>query len=269
VGGSTPTAHLALPNGQGVVCTINPKYSSQLRSIRARGHPSQGILQGLVFDADGRAYSPVCHVRSGRKPYAYYVSQKAIREGYDKADGIRSIRVDDVDRIVLKHIQSLLPKGWDSKLFSEKREALRQCMEKVIICKDRIDLVLKTENGLETQSIFVQLKKIGRKKVMMDSEGKDIVPTQGNKDPALIRALVRAYKWDRILSADNKSSLRRIAEAEDHEHRYVARIYQLNFLAPRIKETILDGIQPRGLTLTKLKEGIPNSWEEQYRLYGF
>jgi hypothetical protein len=71
------------------------------------------------------------------------------------------------------------------------------------------------------------------------------------------------------LSADNKSSLRRIAETEDHEHRYVARIYQLNFLAPRIKEAVLDGIQPRGMTLTKLKEGIPHRWQEQYRLYGF
>ena len=248
---------------------VQAKLATQNPKADCNRHPSQGILQGLVFDADGRAYSPVCHVRSGRRPYAYYVSQKAMREGYDTVDGIRSIRVEDVDKLVLKHIQNMLPKGWDHKRFKEKQAALRQCMEKVIICKDRIDLVLKTENGPETQSISVQLQKIGRKKVMMDSKGKDIVPTQGNKDPALIRALVRAHKWERILSADNKSSLRRIAETEDHEHRYVARIYQLNFLAPLIKEAILDGIQPRGLTLTKLKEGIPHSWQEQYRLYGF
>lgn len=248
---------------------VQVKLAAQNPKADCNRHPSQGILQGLIFDTDGRAYSPVCHARSGRKPYAYYVSQKAIREGYDTVDGIRSIRVEDVDKLVLNHIQNMLPKEWDHKRFKEKQAALRECMEKVIICKDRIDLVLKTENGPETQSISVQLQKIGRKKVMMDSEGNNIVPTQGNKDPALIRALVRAHKWERILSSGNKSSLRRIAVAEDHEHRYVARIYQLNFLAPRIKEAILDGIQPRGLTLTKLKEGIPHSWQEQYRLYGF
>jgi len=248
---------------------VQAKLAAQNPKADCNRHPSQGILQGLVFDTDGRAYSPVCHVRSGRKPYAYYVSQKAMREGYDTVDGIKSIRVEDVDRMVLKHIQSLLPKGWDRKLFSEKRETLRQCMEKVIIRKDSIDLVLKTENGPETQSISVQLQKIGRKKIMMDSEGKDIVPTRANKDAALIKALVRAHKWERTLSTDKKGSLRRIAEAESLDLKYVTQIYRLNFLAPKIKEAIIDGIQPRALTLSRLMQDIPLGWQEQKRLYGF
>lgn len=248
---------------------VQAKLAAQNPKADCNRHPSQGILQGLVFDVDGRAYSPVCHVRSGRKPYAYYVSQKAMREGYDMVDGIKSLRVDDVDRMVLKHIQRLLPKGWDRKLFSEKREALRQCMEKVIISKDRIDLVLKTENGSETQSISVQLQKIGRKKVMMDSEGRDIVPTRSNKDSALIKALVRAHKWERTLSTDRKGSLRRIAKAESLELKYVTQIYRLNFLAPKVKEAIIDGMQPRALTLSRLMQDIPVSWQEQEHLYGF
>jgi site-specific DNA recombinase len=248
---------------------VQAKLAAQNPKADCNRHPSQGILQGLVFDADGRAYSPVCHVRSGRKPYAYYVSQRAMREGYDTVDGIRSIRVEDVDRMVLLHIQSLLPKGWDRRLFSEKRQALRQCLEKVIIRKDRIDLVLKTENGPETQSISVQLQKIGRKKIMMDSEGKDIVPTRANKDAALIKALVRAHKWERTLSTDKKGSLRRIAEAESLDLKYVTQIYRLNFLAPKIKEAIIDGIQPRALTLSRLMQDIPLGWQEQKRLYGF
>ena len=115
----------------------------------------------------------------------------------------------------------------------------------------------------------MQIKRSGRKKMLLDSEGKDIVPTRSNKDPALIRALVRAHKWEKLLTSDRTASLRSIARAEEHEHRYVARIYQLNFLAPKIKEAILDGIQPSSLTLTKLKQGIPPSWQEQYKLYGF
>jgi hypothetical protein len=153
--------------------------------------------------------------------------------------------VEDVDKLVLKHIQNILPKGWDHKRFKEKQVALRQCIEKVIIYKDKIDLVLKTENGPETQSIYVQLQKIGRKKVMMNSKGKDSVPIHANKDPALIKALVRAHKWEKALTARQEKSLGTISKNEDIQIKYVTQIYRLNFLAPKIKEAILDGSQPQ------------------------
>lgn len=267
-GKSWPGLHEAIVSKE-LFDKVQAKLAAQNPKADCNRHPSQGILQGLVFDADGRAYSPVCHVRRGRKPYAYYVSQKAMREGYDTVDGIRSLRVEDVDRMVLKHIQTLLPKGWDRKLFSEKREALHQCIEKVIISKDRIDLVLKTENGPETQSISVQLQKIGRRKLMMNSEGKDIVPTRTNKDSALFKALVRAHKWEKALASGDQKSLGTIAKTEDLEQKYVTRIYRLNFLAPKIKEAIIDGKQPHVLTLSRLMSGVPLCWQEQERLYGF
>lgn len=171
--------------------------------------------------------------------------------------------------MVLKHIQNLLPKGWDHKTFSEKRAALGQIVDKIIINADRLDLLLKTEDGPDLQSISVQLQKIGRKKVMMDSEGKDIVPTCANKDSALIKALVRARKWEKALAANKEKSLGTIAKTEDLQIKYVIQIYRLNFLAPRIKEAILDGTQPRTLSLSSLMEGVPPVWREQERLYGF
>jgi site-specific DNA recombinase len=267
-GKSWPGLHEAIVSKE-LFDKVQAKLATQNSKADCNRHPSQGILQGLVFDVDGRAYSPVCHVRRGRKPYAYYVSQKALREGYDTVEGIKSIRVEDVDKLVLKHIQNMLPKGWEHIRFKEKQAALRQCMEKVIICKDRIDLVLKTKDSLETQSISVQLQKIGRKKVMMNSEGKDIVPIRANKDPALIKALVRAHKWEKALTTRQEKSLGTISKNEDLQIKYVTQIYRLNFLAPKIKESILDGNQPQGLTLSRLMRNIPLCWKEQERFYGF
>ena len=50
----------------------------------------------------------------------------------------------------------------------------------------------------------------------------------------------------------------------------VTRILFLNSLAPDIVEAILAGIEPDGLSITKLTEQpIPEDWNEQRRLYGF
>ena len=51
---------------------------------------------------------------------------------------------------------------------------------------------------------------------------------------------------------------------------YIGRILSLNSLAPDIVEAILTGIEPDGLSITKLTEQpIPEDWNEQRRLYGF
>ena len=248
---------------------VQEKLNKQNSKIDCNQHPSQGLLKGILFDGDDRAYSPVCHVRKGRNPYKYYVSQKAMRDGYDEVSGIKNIRMDDIDGLILQQIQNQTSKGWSNKSLQEKREVIRKCIEKVVIRDDKIDIFLKTEHGLETQSIPVQLHKFGHKKLVLDSEGRDLIPRQSNKDPALIKALVRAHKWEKALAENTQKSLGSIAKTEDLEFMYVTRIYRLYFLAPKIKEAILDGIQPRTLTLSRVMHGIPLCWQEQALLYGF
>lgn len=248
---------------------VQEKLNKQNPKADCNQHPSQGLLKGLLFDADGRAYSPVCHVRKGRNPYKYYVSQKAMRDGYDAVSGIKNIRMDDVDGIILQQIQNQIPKGWNNKSLQVKRNFIRQHVEKVVIRDGNIDISLKTEDGQETRSVPVHLRQYGHRKLVLDSEGRDVVPRQSNKDSALIKALVRAHKWEKALSANSQKSLGTIAKTEDLESKYVTKIYRLNFLAPKIKEAILDGIQPRTLTLSRLMYNIPICWQEQTRLYGF
>ena len=49
---------------------------------------------------------------------------------------------------------------------------------------------------------------------------------------------------------------------------YVARTLALANLAPDIVKLIWEGCQPKGLTLDKLRHGIPDSWEEQRKVFG-
>ena len=265
---SYPGEHKAIIS-QELFDQVQAKLNKQNPKADCNQHQSQGLLKGILFDMNDRAYSPVCHVRKGRKPYKYYVSQKAMRDGYDEASGIKSIRMDDLDNLVLQQVKSQIPEGGNSASLKERRDSLRQYIEKVVILDDKIDILLKTENGLETRSVPVLLRQYGHKKLVLDSEGRDIIPGQSNKDPALIKALVRAHKWEKALASNTQKSLGSIAKSEDLEMMYVTKIYRLYFLAPKIKTAIIDGIQPRTLTLSRLMHGIPLCWQEQARLYGF
>ena len=44
---------------------------------------------------------------------------------------------------------------------------------------------------------------------------------------------------------------------------------ELANLAPDIQKAIVDGLVPPGLTLKKLRKGVPNVWADQRKLFGF
>ena len=54
-----------------------------------------------------------------------------------------------------------------------------------------------------------------------------------------------------------------MAAAEKINSSYVSRLLRLTLLAPGIVEAILDGLQPEGMTLPGLMEGVEAQWERQ------
>ena len=62
--------------------------------------------------------------------------------------------------------------------------------------------------------------------------------------------------------------MQEIATAENVTAPYACRLIRLAFLAPDLKASILDGKQPRGLTLQFVStQDIPLDWDDQRRLY--
>lgn len=256
---------------------VQEKLSTNDPKNENNRHRSQGLLRGLVFDENGIAYSPSYSQRKGKKPgqdkfFRYYTSQRAIKEGYDHP-GIKNVRMEDLDSLIIAHLRKSLPqnlfKGWEKMPLQEKRVIVGQHIDRIVIHEGRIDICRKTKDGTETHSIPMQFRKYGGRKLMLDASGKDILPATSDKDPALIKALVRAYRWEKTFRASDDSTLMAIAKSEKLSHRYVEKIYRLNFLSPQIKEAILDGAQPRTLTLSRLMSDIPLCRQEQARVYGF
>jgi hypothetical protein len=89
------------------------------------------------------------------------------------------------------------------------------------------------------------------------------VPTATRADPALVKALGRAFRWKKMLETKRCASVSEIARAEKIDRTYVGDILRLTLLAPDIVEAILEGRQVEGMTLPVLMKGFPVEWAKQ------
>ena len=87
------------------------------------------------------------------------------------------------------------------------------------------------------------------------------LPTRA--DPALVKALARAFRYQRLLDEGRYASISEMAKAEEIERGYLGTLLRLTLLAPTIVEALLNGRQPAELGLTTLMEPFPADWSEQ------
>jgi hypothetical protein len=103
----------------------------------------------------------------------------------------------------------------------------------------------------------------GRKRIVAP-DGSEIVPSsKPQPDGTLVKALVRARRWQRLLHEGVYTSVSEIAEAEGISKSYVSRILRLALLSPDIVESILAGQADQALILERLERPLPASWVEQ------
>ena len=119
-----------------------------------------------------------------------------------------------------------------------------------------------------TASIMVRVplairRRPGRKTVVapVQDGGEATLPTRA--DPALVKALAPAFRYQRLLDEGRYASISEMAAAELIDRGYLGRVLQLALLAPDIVEAIRDGRQPERLGLRTLMEPMASSWDMQ------
>ena len=118
-------------------------------------------------------------------------------------------------------------------------------------------------SGVTTITVRVPLTvrhRPGRKTIVTPG---GIVPITTRSDPALVKALGRAFRWRKLLETGRYASVSDIARVEKIDRTYVGDILRLTLLAPDIVETILDGWQAPEVTLPVLMKGFPVEWDRQ------
>jgi hypothetical protein len=82
-----------------------------------------------------------------------------------------------------------------------------------------------------------------------------------------VTAIVRSYKWNKMMDAGELASAADIASKEKVERTYTGDVLRLKYLAPEIVTMIMNGTQPRTLKVIQLlRQQLPLDWEAQKRL---
>jgi hypothetical protein len=102
----------------------------------------------------------------------------------------------------------------------------------------------------------------GRKRIVAP-DGSELAPaTKPQPDGALVKALARAWRWQRMLDDGILASVTEISQVEKINKSYVSRILRLALLAPDIVEAILAGRTDQSTMLERLERPLPASWEK-------
>jgi len=116
-----------------------------------------------------------------------------------------------------------------------------------------------------TTFIPVRIKRHGGRKVVIPAAAGDKMPEH---DAPILTALSRAFHWQRLIDEGIVSSGSDIARREGLHQTTVNELLRLTLLSPTLVRSILDGKQPKTLSLLWLKNHLPPSdWDEQHALF--
>jgi len=107
---------------------------------------------------------------------------------------------------------------------------------------------------------FRIVKRGGRKEMVLPPDAPVARPLS---DSTLIKALARAFRWQRMLESGEYATIAELAVKEGIASSYMTRVMRLTLLAPDVVEAILDGRQGREVTLARVLEPFPVDWKAQ------
>jgi DNA invertase Pin-like site-specific DNA recombinase len=253
------------------------------RGARRRSRLETGsLLAGLIFDARGNLMSPTYSVRGGKR-YRYYVSRLLERGGRKEGSRCR-VGAEQLDRLVGEalgqqlSVPELLSEAASGSWSAATRTLVRDNIERIVVGRGEIEIVWKatkissasgeTGDGCDTPKVYraplpaPQLR--ARKEIVVPGE-----PTPRRVNHGLILAIARAKTWMQGLRDGRYQDTAKIAQRFKLNDAHVRRLLRFGYLAPDVVEAIVEGRQPRALTVRQLLQGVPCAWADQRKVFGF
>ena len=127
----------------------------------------------------------------------------------------------------------------------------------------------QSEGGICVHVPMTLKRRSNRKEVIVPDGLQHSENTGPDYHEALVIAISRAHRWNRLLDERRYASIIEMAQALKMDRYHMARMLRLTLLAPDIIEAILAGNEPDGFSLRQLAGEIPVIWSEQMECYGF
>jgi len=244
-----------------------------------RGAP----LTGLIYDSVGHLMSPVSAPRKGGATYRYYVSGVAQRGRPDEAGVHKRVPAPIIESMVREAVAPLLSSAAEADDWLRVRDLIdrveihrhdlvvrldpARCGEHVVTAQGKLRLG-QLERDADAPMVRLPLRFNRGGGIAMVGPGGGLAISRQSIDPALSSALVRAEAWKRRLLAGEGVTLETIAAEENLNQSYASRMLRVAFLAPDLKQSILDGAAPEGLSLYAIMHrGLPLDWDDQRAMF--
>jgi hypothetical protein len=104
---------------------------------------------------------------------------------------------------------------------------------------------------------------LGVRKLVLAPDGAPVPPAAPYVDSTLVKAIARAFRWQKMLETGRYATIKEIAKAEKINPSYVSRVLRLTLLAPATVEAILDGRANTAPTLAEAMDPFPVEWRLQ------
>jgi DNA invertase Pin-like site-specific DNA recombinase len=239
------------------------------------------LLKGKLFDVDGDPMTPSFTHKSGGKVYRYYVSAP-LMQGRAVRPNPEAIR-----RVAAEEVEGVLERELNRRLGSESASlaSLMGHVQRVHLEPDRIRIALirakiprralaetetdDREASLAWATLPIRCKLRGGR-TWIQGPGGSVAALRARRDPTLVKALQQAHRIVGAIGWRPDGSLEDGRNASAPTCAYERKLCRLAFLAPDIQKQILQGRQPRDLTLDRLINArIPTSWPAQRVAFGF
>ncbi len=217
----------------------------------------EALLRGIIKCKSCDVNMTLTYAKKENKRYRYYVCNNHLR-GKNCESVNRTVVAGEVEKEVMKKTEQLY-ENWKEKTeekwsFGKQKEVVKKLIKGVMVKEDGIEVC--SEDKVEF--IPMWLKKKGNKCTVIEPEGKT--------NNALLKAVVRAHLWKRQLEKGKYANVKELGVKINIGTRRIQQILRLNYLAPKIKEDIVNGRQLRSLKLADLRE-IPMLWSEQMKRF--
>ena len=262
-------------------------------SLKNQNH--EILFKGKVADSSSNPFITT-YTKRGSKRYHYYLNKiSKVRIGVAELNAIITNAIASVNINVIKLEVLQLSKVEICKRYRAAINAIvRHAVNNVIIFEDKITVIIDKvklskiiaefrDDGASIEAVTesahlevldksemievilaVTLRSYGGRKIGYSAARSAINIHKTNHNQSLICAIVRSYKWNKILESGEVQSIKEIAEKEGVERTYTGDVIKLKYLSPKITTMIMNGTQPRNLNISQLvRQPLPMDWEAQ------
>jgi hypothetical protein len=107
------------------------------------------------------------------------------------------------------------------------------------------------------------IRKRGGRKLVLAPDGAPMPPAAPHMDSTLVKAIARAFRWQKMLETGRYATIKEIARAEKINSSYVSRVLRLTLLSPEMVEALMNGRQLSAISLNDLMKPFPADWRQQ------